>query len=67
MDSKEKALRRAVSILRGGLQPSPYKGVTCILVSTRLVDEVVQQAADSIAGGKPEQVVPKPYIRIKGA
>jgi hypothetical protein len=52
MDAKERALRRTVSILRGGLTPPPYKGITTILVSTKLVDEVVQQAADAIAGGK---------------
>ena len=50
MDAKERALRRAVSILRGGLTPPPYLGITTILVATILVEDVVQQAADAIAG-----------------
>lgn len=64
MDAKEKALRRCVSILRGGLQPKVYNGITVIAVADRLLEEVIQQAADSIAGDGTGHAPAKPYIRI---
>ena len=64
MDAKERALRRCVSILRGGLEPTLYDGITTILVSTRLRDEVVQAAADAIAGDPASPPSTKPYIRF---
>ena len=65
MDAKERVIRRMVPILRSGLATSDYPGVTMILVSDRLVRELVQQAADAIGGGTgPVDVTPP--VRIKG-
>ena len=67
MDAMERALRRTVSILRGGLESPEYPGVTSIWVSTRLRDEVVQAAADSIAGDIGPSIGPsRPYFKVKG-
>ena len=64
MDRKEAAIRRCVSILGNGLRPSPYRGVTCILVADRLVDEVIQDCANAIGGGNGAPPA-RPYLSVK--
>lgn len=66
MDAKESAIRRAATILRGGLTSSPYKGVTMILVADSELNDVLNQLAKAISPGfVPDP--PAPPVRIKGA
>ena len=66
MDAKEAALRRAATILRGGLTSGPYKGVTMILVADSQLNDVLGLMARAI---RPDFVSdpPGPPVRIKGA
>ena len=64
MEPKEAAIRRAATILRGGLTSSPYKGVTMILVADSQLTDVLNQMARAISPGfVPDP--PAPPVRIK--
>lgn len=65
MDPKTLVIKRMATILRGGLQPPPYRGITVIGVADSLLKDVLDQAARAL----DPTFVPgpsSPPVRIKG-
>lgn len=65
MDPKTLVIKRMATILRGGLQPPPYRGITVVAIADSLLKDVLDQAASSLDPSfKPGPSGPP--VRIKG-